>query len=102
MIHVLATVQLKPGKRVEFLKIFNALVPKVKAEAGCIEYGPTIDVYSGIPAQGKLREDLVIIIEKWQDLAALNAHLATSHMTKYREDVKDLVQNVNLQVLTSA
>jgi len=35
-------------------------------------------------------------------LDALKAHLAAPHMTTYRENVKDLVAGVTLQVLETA
>ena len=53
MINVVATISLKPGTRDEFLKIFNANVPAVLAEDGCIEYVPTVDADSGLEAQCK-------------------------------------------------
>ena len=43
MIHVLAVITTKPGKRAEVLAAFHANMPAVHAEAGCIEYGPVID-----------------------------------------------------------
>lgn len=48
VIHVLATTEVKEGKRAEFLEAFSKLVPLVRAEDGCIEYTPAIDVLSGI------------------------------------------------------
>ncbi len=50
MIHVIATIELNPGAREEFLKHFHALVPLVHQEAGCLEYGPTVDAATDIPA----------------------------------------------------
>ncbi|MBI1830559.1 MAG: antibiotic biosynthesis monooxygenase, partial [Planctomycetes bacterium] len=47
MIHVIATITVKPGKRDAFLAEFHRIVPAVHAEAGCIEYGPSVDVASG-------------------------------------------------------
>ena len=44
MVHVIASVQVKPGKVSEFLKIFKANVPLVRAEKGCIQYVPTVDI----------------------------------------------------------
>jgi quinol monooxygenase YgiN len=102
MIHVIATIQVKPGKRDAFLAEFHRLVPLVQAEAGCIEYGPTIDVVSGNPAQELLRENVVVIIEKWENLAALKAHSQAPHMADYRVRVKDLVVGMQLQVLQPA
>ncbi len=102
MIHVIATIQLAAGTRGEFLKHFHALMPKVHAEAGCIEYGPTVDVAAGLPNQLGPRGDVVVVVEKWASLAALQAHLVAPHMTDYRVHVKPLVQSVELQVLEAA
>ncbi len=102
MIHVIATIELAAGQREAFLKEFHALVPKVHAEAGCLEYGPTIDVTSGIAAQGSPRADVVTVVEKWSDLAALKAHLNAPHMADYRPRVKHLVRSTTLQILEPA
>ena len=45
---------------------------------------------------------IVTIIEKWESLAALRAHLTAPHMLTYREKVKDIVENVSLKVLQEA
>ena len=100
MIHVVATVEIAPGKRPEWLELFSSLVPKVLAEAGCIEYGPTIDIESGIGKQIPMRENVVTVLEKWDSLDALNAHLLAPHMAEYKEAVKDLVTGLELQILT--
>src|SRR5260370_41351084 len=47
MIHVLAIITAKPGKREEVLAAFRANMPAVHAEQGCIEYGPAIDAEGG-------------------------------------------------------
>jgi quinol monooxygenase YgiN len=101
MISVLASISVKPGCREKFLAIFKANVPAVKAENGCVEYTPAIDIPTGLPPQ-TLDADLVTIIEKWSSLDALRAHLAAPHMATYREKVKDLVQGVTLKVLQDA
>lgn len=102
MIHVIATIQLASGKQAEFLDHFHALVPLVRAEAGCLEYGPTTDVATGLPAQPAVRADVVVVVEKWESLPALQAHLVAPHMLVYRERVKELVQGVELRVLQPA
>ncbi|HXZ37664.1 MAG TPA: antibiotic biosynthesis monooxygenase family protein, partial [Thermodesulfobacteriota bacterium] len=43
MIYVVATIELAEGKRDDFLKRVRQLVPEVRAEKGCVEYGPAID-----------------------------------------------------------
>ncbi|MCP4642053.1 MAG: antibiotic biosynthesis monooxygenase [bacterium] len=102
MIYVVATIEVKPGNRAEFLDIFNRNVPNVLAEDGCISYAPTVDVDSGIPVQGGTREDVVAVVEQWESLDHLHAHLKAPHMASYKEEVKDLVAGVQLQVLAPA
>jgi quinol monooxygenase YgiN len=102
MIHVLATITVASGRRAAFLAEFHRVVPAVLAEDGCLAYGPAVDVPSGIPIQPAPRADVVVVIEQWRDLPALQAHLVAPHMAGYRERVKDLVTGVQLQVLTPA
>ncbi len=102
MIHVIATIKTKPGKRDALLAEFHRIVPMVHAEAGCIEYGPAVDVASGLMVQPPLREDVVVVVEKWSSLDTLKAHTQAPHMVEYRGRVQDLVENVVLQVLTPA
>jgi len=102
MIYVIATIEVAEGKRDAFLDEFHQLVPKVHAEEGCLEYGPNVDVPTDIPVQVPLRDNVVTIVEKWESLDALKAHLAAPHMADYRAEVKDLVVGVKLQVLEPA
>ncbi len=101
MIHVVATIELKEGCREDFLKILNKNVPNVKTEKGCIAYEPTVNVASGLPVQGEVRENVVTIIEAWENLDAFHKHLKMPHMADYRESVKNFVRNLNIQVLKS-
>jgi quinol monooxygenase YgiN len=101
MIHVIATIEVVSGRREEFLQHLGANVPLVRAENGCLEYVPAVDVATTIAAQGSARPDVVTVLEKWADLESLEAHLIAPHMIVYRAKVKDLVQHVSLQVLQS-
>jgi len=49
-----------------------------------------------------LNENLVTIVEQWESVEALKAHLATPHMLKYKNNVKDIVEEVTLKVLENA
>ncbi|MBX7167355.1 MAG: antibiotic biosynthesis monooxygenase [Pirellulales bacterium] len=102
MIHVLATIELNPGVRAQFLDEFRRLVPSVLAEEGCIEYGPAIEIATSIPGTPPPRDDVVMVVEKWATIAALEAHLVAPHMNDYRGQVKSLVKATRLQVLESA
>jgi quinol monooxygenase YgiN len=101
MIIVLASIRVRSGRRAEFLDIFKANVPRVRGESGCVEYFPAIDVDAHLPPQ-QLDDQVVTIVEKWQDLEALAAHLGAPHMLEYRQQVKDLVESVSLKVLQQA
>jgi quinol monooxygenase YgiN len=102
MIHVLATIEIAEGKRDAFLAEFHQLVPLVRGEAGCIEYGPAIDAETGLPMQQLCGANAVMVIEKWASLEALKAHLQAAHMITYRTKVKDLVRGTKLQILKPA
>lgn len=102
MVHVVATIELRPGVRTRFLGEFQLVVPAVQAEDGCLEYGAAVDVPTGLPVQPPVRDHVVVVVEKWRDLPALQAHLAAPHMTAYRARVKDLVISTTLQVLEPA
>jgi quinol monooxygenase YgiN len=49
-----------------------------------------------------VREGVVTVIERWEGLDALRAHLAAPHMQEYRARVKDYVVRTQLQVLQPA
>src|SRR5437764_9150518 len=81
MIHVVAIITAKPGQRAAVLEHFNANVPAVHAEAGCIEYGAAVDVENmGTAAYGP---DAFVVIEKWESEDHLKAHAAAPHMKAY-------------------
>jgi quinol monooxygenase YgiN len=102
MIHVIATVELAPGTREKFLTEFRNVMPAVRAEAGCIEYGPAVDADTDIPIQFRIGADKVVVIEKWESVAALKAHGVAPHMQAYRVKVQDCVRGMELRVLTPA
>ena len=102
MVHVLATIELQTGVRTRFLGEFQQIVPTVRAEDGCLEYGATVDVFTGLVAQLPLRQDVVVVVEKWRDLPALVEHLGAPHMMSSHSRVKDLVVKTTLQVLEPA
>lgn len=99
MIHVIAIITAQAGQRGKVLEAFNANVPAVHAEDGCIEYGATIDA-QGMPAsRGSVGADTFVVIEKWASLAALQAHSVAPHMKAYAARVKDLTAARMIHVL---
>jgi len=102
MIHVIATVKLKPDMLDNFLELLNSIAHKVREENGCIRYVPTIDLVSGLPPQ-VLEENTVTLIEAWESLEALRNHLATPHMALFFEKRKGMVADgSSLKILQEA
>ena len=101
MINVIASIRIRTGRIPDFLKIFKDNMIKVRKEKGCIEYLPTVDIHAELPAQ-ILDENVVTIIEKWENVEALRDHLVSAHMLAYREKVKEMVEGVALKILKEA
>jgi quinol monooxygenase YgiN len=102
VIHVIAVITAKPGKREEILKAFRANVPNVRAEKGCIEYGAAIDAENALPIQKKWGADTFLAIEKWESMEALKAHAAAPHMASYAAKTKDLIASRVIHILSPA
>ena len=99
MIHVIAVLTAKPGKRDEVLKEFRANVANVRAEKGCIEYGAAVDLEPGPKFQTRYGADAIVVVEKWEDAAALEAHARAPYMAAYAAKVKDLLADRKVHVL---
>jgi quinol monooxygenase YgiN len=77
MIHVIAVITAKPGRREAILQAFRANVPAVHAEKGCF-------------------------IEKWDGMDALKAHAAAPHMAAYGAKTRDLIASRVIHILSPA
>ncbi len=100
MIHVLAMITAKPGRREEVLAAFRANVAAVRAEDGCIEYGAAVD--SDPAAATRFGDDSFVVIEKWASAEALAAHARSAHMLAYRERTAELIASRAVHVLKPA
>jgi quinol monooxygenase YgiN len=99
MIHVLAIITTKPGKREDVLAMFRANMPAVHAEAGCIEYGPVTD--ADFPG-AKFGADTFVVVEKWESADHLKAHAASPHMAAYGAKTKELLEKREIHVMQPA
>lgn len=100
MVHVLAIITAKKGKRGQILEAFRANVPAVRAEEGCIEYGATIDAEGAGAIQTPLGDDTFVVVEKWASLDALKAHAAAPHMAAYAAKTRDMIASRVIHVLS--
>lgn len=100
MIHVVAIITAKPGKRDELLEAFSKVVPLVHEEKGCIEYQPVTDAENAGASQDRLGPDSYAVIEKWETVDDLKAHSASTHMAEYGKSVAELVAGRTVHVLS--
>ncbi len=102
MIHVIAVISAKPGMRDAILQAFQANVPAVKAEQGCIEYGAAVDIENGPKFQTQYGADTFVVIEKWESIDALKAHAAAPHMAAYAAKTKEMLASRAIHILSPA
>jgi quinol monooxygenase YgiN len=96
MIHVIAEIEIREGTREAFLQEFRRIVPIVRDEDGCLEYGPATDVETEFSPP--FRPHIVTVIEKWTNEPALKAHLKAPHMDEYRKRAGHMVVGVTVRV----
>jgi quinol monooxygenase YgiN len=102
MVYVVVSTRMKPGKLQEFVDQFRRLAETVRKEKGCVQYVAAVDMETGLPPQ-TVDKDVVTILEKWESVEALQAHLATPHMADFFEKEKEFVdQTLSLKVLKEA
>jgi len=99
MIHVLAFITAKPGKRADILDAFAKNVPAVLAEDGCISYEAVIDVPAFGPMQTPVGPDTFVVVEKWASGEALSAHAKSAHMAAYGQTIAPWLQTRAIHVL---
>jgi quinol monooxygenase YgiN len=100
MVHVLAVITAKPGKREEVLRHFRANVPAVRAEKGCIEYGAAVDAEAALSVQTRYGANTFVVVEKWESMDALKAHAAAPHMAAYGAKTKELLASRVIHILS--
>ena len=99
MVHVIAIITAKPGMRESILAHARANLAAVRAEKGCIEYGPVLDADPALPIQAKLGPDTFIFVEKWESMDALKAHAAAPHMAAYGAKTREFIASRVIHIL---
>ena len=99
MIHVVARITVKVGQRSALIDAMRQLIPLVLAEEGCIAYTPAIDAATDVERQAPADDNVLTMIEQWQSVEHLKAHLAAPHMAQFRDKVGDMVESAQLRIL---
>jgi len=93
MIIVTATITAKPTKRDEIISNSHDLIKSTRIEPGCISY----DLYASTED-----EDVLIMLEQWENREVLDAHLKTEHFGAFGMVIKDIVAKEISIVIYSA
>ncbi len=91
MVAVIAKMKIKEGKMDEATELFRGLVPKVGQEEGTVGYALCRD--SRNPA-------LLVVIERYRDKEAIQAHSSTPHFKEFSAAVAPLLDGkMDLSIL---
>ncbi len=77
---------------------FAKIIPTVLQEAGCHGYAPLVDHAAGVSFQ-TTAPDSIVMVEQWESVAHLEAHLQTPHMKARSEAVKGDVLETSIRIL---
>ena len=103
MLTIVAEVCTHPGQqhRDAVLALFREVMPAVLNEPGCYGYTPMLDSRAGLDFQST-NPDSVMMIEKWQDLAALQAHREAPHMVEFHRRANAHISGIRVRILEDA
>ncbi|HEY3792945.1 MAG TPA: putative quinol monooxygenase [Bradyrhizobium sp.] len=76
MIYVVATTQVKPESRDDFIKGAKVNIEATRKEKGCISYESHTSIHD---------PNLFVVVERWESRDDLNAHGKSPHMKVWRE-----------------
>jgi quinol monooxygenase YgiN len=99
MIHIIAALTAKNGHRAALLAAFQEIVEQVRQEPGCLMYFPVIDMST---SPMKFGADTLVVIETWQDQAALDAHNTAPALTGFLERTKHLIAQADVYLMQDA
>ena len=74
MVALIAKMKIKEGKMGEATELFRGLVPKVGEEEGTVAYAVCHD---------NKNPDLLVVIERYRDREAIQAHSSTAHFKEF-------------------
>ena len=97
---VLCRFDLKPEtSRAEYIAKTCAIVDTVRAEKGCCEYRLLGDAVTDWEKPQRFGDRTLWMLEKWESIGALKAHLETPHMKAFGPTVRPMRANGTFHVL---
>lgn len=88
---IIATIVAHPEHRETVLQALTAMLVPTRAEAGCRQYDLYVD---------QTDPNRMVMIERWTDDTALNAHVASPHMAQLKAVIGDKTSGIDIQRLS--
>jgi quinol monooxygenase YgiN len=101
MIHIVVTMMVKEGRMKDFLAVCEKLRPFVLKEKGCHAYEYTREIASPLAIQEPVDPNRITLVERWESLDAIKAHMEAPHMKEIGPKMKDLRSSVVARVSES-
>jgi quinol monooxygenase YgiN len=101
VIYVIASIQAEEGKRDELAQAFRGVLDKVRAKPGCIEYSLALHTPSGFAGQAPYEDNVLLIVEKWRDMGALQAHISDPVYQSWFAVQWELIADASMQIMGS-
>ena len=102
-VYVLCRFDLKPEANLaDYVAKTLAVVPTVRAEEGCRMYTLLRDAETDWDKPMRFGERTMWMLEKWDSVDALKAHLQTPHMKAFGPTVRDMRAGSTFHVLQEA
>jgi quinol monooxygenase YgiN len=98
MIQVIATIKARDGQRQRLLDAFGEILTEVRAKAGCRQYTLGLHLPSGMPGQAPSDPSEFVIVEQWDNLAALQAHIADPAYQAWYLERWHCVEGASMQI----
>ncbi|WP_300452509.1 putative quinol monooxygenase [Accumulibacter sp.] len=87
---IIASIVAHPEHRETVRQALSAMLTPTRAEAGCRQYDLHVD---------QADPNRMVMIERWTDDAALDAHVATPHMAQLKAIIGDKTAGIDIQRL---
>lgn len=93
MIHLIATIHIKPGSKQSVIDAATPCIAATRNEPGCLRYDLNADVQD---------ENKLVFIEEWKTRDDLTKHFEQPHMAVWRAAAQDLILDRSIQVIHPA